>query len=82
LQVLTGGQTGGHKNTAYGVGKFMTVGEQSRQQQGGGGTDAEFNPNVYDILIPKGADQMEILGSYDATKKKRVIIPMISVRQW
>lgn len=82
LQVLTGGQTGGHKNTAYGVGKLMTVGEQSTQHQGGGGTDAEFNPNVYDILTPKGADQMEILESYDATKKKRVIIPMISVRQW
>ncbi|MGB7063417.1 MAG: glucodextranase DOMON-like domain-containing protein [Candidatus Zixiibacteriota bacterium] len=81
LQVLTGGQTGGNKNTAYGVGKLMTVGEKSTQQQGGGGTDAEFNPNVYDILTPKGTDQMEILGSYDVTMKRRVVIPMISLTQ-
>jgi carbohydrate-binding DOMON domain-containing protein len=30
VQVLTGGQTGGYKNTAYGVGKFAKVGEEVR----------------------------------------------------
>ncbi|UCB53420.1 MAG: hypothetical protein JSV10_04915 [Candidatus Zixiibacteriota bacterium] len=81
VQVLTGGQTGGYRNTAYGVGKFTKVGEESRQEQGGGGTNTGFSPDVYDILTPKGLNQTQILGSYDVTKKRRVVIPMISLTQ-
>jgi hypothetical protein len=80
FQVLTGGQKGGHVNTAYGVGKFMKVGEQSTQDQGGGGTNTKFSPDVYDIFTPQGADQAEILSGYDVTKKKKAVIPMIKVR--
>jgi hypothetical protein len=81
FQVLTGGQRGGYKNTAYGVGKFMQVGEQSTQEQGGGGTNTDFNPDVYDILAPKGGDQIRILGSYDVERRRKAVIPMIGVNQ-
>jgi hypothetical protein len=82
VQVLTGGQTGGHRNTAYGLGKLTKVGERSTQEQGGGGTNTTFSSDVYDILTPAGTNQTEILGRYDVTKKKRVVIPMVSVGQW
>lgn len=81
FQVLTGGQRGGYENTAYGVGKFMKVGERFTQDQGGGGTNTDFNPDVYDILTPKGKSQAQILNSYDAAKKKKAIIPMIKLKQ-
>jgi hypothetical protein len=81
VQVLTGGQTGGHKNSAYGVGKFTKVGEGSTQGQGGGGTNTAFSPDVYDILTPRGLDQARILKSYDVKKKKKAAIPMISLTQ-
>ena len=81
FQVLTGGQKGGYKKIAYGVGKYMKVGEQSIPNQGGGGTDTGFNPDLYDILTPKGMDQVQILSSYDVSKNKRVIIPMIKLKQ-
>jgi len=81
IQVLTGGQKGGHKNTAYGVGRFMRVGEQSIQDQGGGGRNTDFDPDVYDILTPKGIDQVKILSNYDVAEKKKAIIPMINLKQ-
>ena len=81
VQVLIGGQTGGCKNTAYGVGKFTKVGEESTQGQGGGGTNTGFSPDVYDILTPRGLDQARILKGYDVKRKKRAQIPMISLTQ-
>jgi len=81
LQVLTGGQKGGYKNTAYGVGRFIKIGELSTQDQGGGGTNTNFNPDVYDILTPKGTDQVQILSSYDLAKKRKAVIPMINLKQ-
>ncbi len=81
FQVLTGGQRGGYQNTAYGVGKFMQVGEQSAQEQGGGGTNTDYNPDVYDILTPKGGDQKRFLGSYDVENRHKAVIPMIGVNQ-
>ncbi len=81
LQVLTGGQEGGYKTTAYGVGRFMQVGERSSQYQGGGGTDTDFSPDVYDILTPKGKDQLKILSNYDVKKKRKAVIPMIHLKQ-
>ncbi|MCK4224874.1 MAG: hypothetical protein KAX39_06815 [candidate division Zixibacteria bacterium] len=81
FQVLTGGQRGGYKNTANGVGRFMKVGEQSTPDQGGGGTNTDFNPDVYDILAPQGTDQIKILSNYDVAKKKKAVIPMIKLKQ-
>ena len=79
VQVLTGGQTGGYKSTAHGVGRFTKVGEKSTGKQGGGGTNTAFSPDVYDILTPKGLDQARILGSYDPKRKRRAVVPMISL---
>lgn len=80
FQVLTGGQKGGYKNTAYGVGRFMKVGEESALDQGGGGTDTNFNPSVYDILTPRGMDQVQILSNYNVAKKRKAIVPMIHLK--
>lgn len=89
LQVATGGEWGGYKNTAYGVGNFMKVGKTAKKDEGGGGsaslttsgTDTYSNPNVYDILTPKGENQTQILSDYDSVKKKKVIIPMVSLEE-
>ena len=81
FQVLTGGQKGGYRNTAYGVGRFMKVSEQSTQDQGEGGTDTDFDSDVYDILAPRGKNQVQILSSYDVKKKRKAIIPMIKLKQ-
>jgi len=81
FQVLTGGQKGGYKNTANGVGRFMKVGEQSIPDQGGGGTNTNLNPDVYDILTPKGTDQVQILSSYDVAKKQKAVIPLINLKE-
>lgn len=77
LQVLVGGQKGGYKNFGRGVGKFLQVGAQASADQGGGGTDTKFDPDVYDILAPEGEDQTRILNSYQAADKRKAIIPMI-----
>ena len=81
FQILTGGQKGGYKNIAYGVGRFMKVGEESTPDQGGGGTNTDFNPSVYDILTPIGMDQVQILSDYSVAKKRKVVIPMINLKQ-
>ncbi len=77
IQVLSGGQKGGHKKKAYGVGRFAGVGLLPSADQGGGGTDTEFNPDVYDMLTAEGMNQIEILRSYDAARKTKATIPMI-----
>ncbi|KPJ62327.1 hypothetical protein AMJ44_15780 [candidate division WOR-1 bacterium DG_54_3] len=59
----------------------MQVGERSSQYQGGGGTDTDFSPDVYDILTPKGKDQLKILSNYDVKKKRKAVIPMIHLKQ-
>ncbi len=81
FQVLTGGQVDGWRNTADGVGRFMEVGKRAQPDKGGGGTDTDLNPNVYDILTPKGISQERILGGYDVAQKRKAIIPMINLRQ-
>lgn len=81
IQVLTGGQKGGFKNTAYGVGKFMYIAEKSTPNRGGGGTKTDFNPDVYDILTSKGQDQVQILSNYNVAKKRKAVIPMIDLKQ-
>lgn len=81
IQVLTGGEKGGYINTAYGVGRFMKVGEVSSLDQGGGGTNTNFNPDVYDILTPENKNQEKILNNYDVAKKRKAIIPMINLKE-
>ncbi|MFQ6032954.1 MAG: glucodextranase DOMON-like domain-containing protein, partial [Candidatus Zixiibacteriota bacterium] len=80
IQVMTGGQWGGYKNTAYGTGNFMKVSKRAEKEEGGGGTNTEFNPDVYDILTPEGKNQIQILSDYDVAKKKKVIIPLLSLK--
>ncbi len=77
IQVLAGGQYGGWRTPGYGVGRFMKVGQFPSADRGGGGTDTDYNPDVYDILIPKGIDQDKILGSYDVSQGKKARIPLI-----
>jgi hypothetical protein len=80
VQVMSGGQWGGYENTAHGAGNFMKVGKSVRKDEGGGGTNTEFNPDVYDILTPKGKNQAQMLSDYNTAKKKKVTIPMVSLK--
>ena len=80
IQVMTGGQCGGWKNTAYGAGNFMKVEKKAKKDEGGGGTDTGFNPDVYDILTPEGLDQIKILSNYNKDEKKKVVIPLIGLK--
>jgi carbohydrate-binding DOMON domain-containing protein len=81
FQVLVGGQRGGHKDFGRGVGKFLQVGVQASTDQGGGGTDTVFDPDVYDILTRQGEDQTQILGGYEAAEKRKAIIPLIRLTE-
>jgi hypothetical protein len=77
IQVLAGGQYGGWRTPGYGVGRLMKVGQLASTDRGGGGTDTEYNPDVYDILTPEGIDQTKILGSYDLAGEKKAVVPLI-----
>jgi hypothetical protein len=81
IQVMSGGGWGGYKNTAHGAGNFMKVGKRAKKDEGGGGTEEGFNPDVYDILATEGLDQTKILGNYDKDKKKKVVIPLIGLKR-
>lgn len=81
IQVLTGGEMGGHESTAFGVGSFMKVGQITTPDQGGGGINPHLNPDIYDILTSQGMEQTKILGNYSETKKKKAIIPLIRLNQ-
>ena len=80
IQVLTGGETGGYKNTAIGVGSFMKVGKIATPNQGGGGANPHFNPDVYDILTVDQMNQKKILGSFDMAKNRKATIPLIEIK--
>jgi hypothetical protein len=77
IQVLAGGQYGGWRTPGYGVGRFMKVGRFPSADRGGGGTDTDWSPDVYDILTPDGVDQSKILGSYDVSEKKKARVPLV-----
>jgi len=81
IQVLTGGETGGYKNTAFGVGSLMKVGKMATPNKGGGGVDPHFNPDVYDILTTKEMNQEEILSRFDITKERKATIPLIEAKR-
>jgi hypothetical protein len=80
-QVLVGGQKGGFANRTYRAGKFMRVGLRSGPDQGGGGTDTDFNPDVYDILSDREADQEKILSNYDVGRNRKAIVPLVMLNQ-
>ncbi len=60
-----------------GVGGCLKVGIEATAEQGGGATDPDFSPNIYDILTPDHMDQKTILSSYDSENGQLAIIPMI-----
>jgi hypothetical protein len=80
-QVLVGGQKGGFVNGTYRAGKFMRVGQRSGPDQGGGGTDTDFNPDVYDILAEREADQEKIQNNYDIGEKRKAVVPLVKLKQ-
>ena len=57
----------------------MEVGKRAKKSEGRR-TEEAFTPNVYDILAPEGLDQIKILGNYDKDEKKKVVIPLISLK--
>lgn len=77
--VAVGGRGDGSRHFRDIAGTFMAVGKAASDSTGGGGTDTEFNPNIYDILFPAAhdGDQAGILGDYDTKKKTLVRVPMI-----
>ena len=81
IQVLTGGETSGYKNKVFGVGSFMKVGKVATPNQGGGGVEPHFNPDVYDILTINRMNQQKILNSFDVTKKRKATIPLIEIKR-
>jgi hypothetical protein len=81
IQVLTGGEIGGYKNTAQGVGSFIQVVKIATVNQGGGGAYPHFNPDVYDILTISQMNQKKILGSFNVAKKRKATIPLIEIKR-
>lgn len=75
-QVLTGCRDG-REWMSHGVGYFRTVGKDATGDQGGGGLESEFNPNIYDMLVPEGEDQSKILASYDESTGKTITVPLV-----
>ena len=46
---------------AYGPDQYRKIGEETRPWSGGGGSESQFNPNVYDILAATVASQQSQL---------------------
>jgi len=63
------------------VGSFMKVGKMATPNQGGGGANLRFNPDVYDILTIDKMNQKKILGSFDVVKKRKATIPLIEIKR-
>ena len=55
--------------------QFREVLAENGQWKFGGGDDGPYDPNVIDMLVPSGADQNEILTSYDVATQTRAKIP-------
>ncbi|MCK4775647.1 MAG: hypothetical protein KAT30_12700 [Candidatus Krumholzibacteria bacterium] len=56
---------------------FLEVSKTPSEKTGGGGLDADINPNIYDILLAPGIDQKRILGAYDPKTGRRVLLPTV-----
>lgn len=61
----------------FGVGTYSKIKKLKNFEIGEKATDPELSPNVYDILVPKGEDQKEILSGYGEKKGKYVVLPLI-----
>jgi len=75
--VAVGGCSKRGKHLRDGVGDFLDVGRSPSEDTGGGGTDTAINPNVYDILLPRGQNQEKILGGYSTETEMLVSLPMV-----
>jgi hypothetical protein len=59
----------------------MKVGKIATPNQGGGGANPHFNPDVYDILTNDHMNQRKILGGFDLVKKRKATIPLIEIKR-
>jgi hypothetical protein len=76
--VAVGGRAGGGKHLREGVGKFMAVTRTATKETGGGGRDESGAPGFYDVLLPAGQNQQELLGHFDGKDPKKVVVlPML-----
>jgi len=81
--VAVGGCTGRGKHLKDAVGEFLAVGRSATEETGGGGIDGGRNPNFYDILLPAGQNQQELLGHFDGKDPKKVVVlPMLRERRF
>jgi hypothetical protein len=53
------------------VGEFLPVHEHASEESGGGGSADSTNPNIYDVLLPAGQDQAQMLA------RRPVVVPMV-----
>jgi hypothetical protein len=49
----------------------------ANKNNGGGGSVTNYNPNFYDILLPKEINQQKLLNSYSIENKKQVVLPYV-----
>lgn len=75
IAVISGSQDG------YSTGYFRVVSPVAMEWSGGGALqeayDKNLTPNVYDIFVPEGKTQKEILLSFDLEKEAFSMIPML-----
>ena len=57
--------------------RVREVQETAQEWRLGGGHDSSVNPNVLDLLAPRGMTQEEILGAYDVNTGKPAEVPMV-----
>ena len=75
IAIISGSQDG------YGTGYWRIVTPAAAEWQGGGADPDAFSagvsPNVYDIFVPNGESQKDILNSFDIKSKKYAVIPYL-----
>lgn len=75
ITILSGSQDG------YGEGYFRAVQQTASEWASGGGDPEAINegilPKVFDIFVPRGMTQKDILTSYDVKNKTFATVPML-----
>jgi alpha-amylase/alpha-mannosidase (GH57 family) len=75
IAIISGSQDG------YGTGYWRTVAPTAAEWQGGGADPDAFSagisPNVYDVFVPNGDNQKNILSSFNVQSKKYTVIPYL-----
>ena len=67
---------------AGGLGDFRGVNAKAEQWRGGGGDDLAIDSNIYDLILPHGAEpdaQTKVLGDYSLEKAKFVELPFVTL---